>query len=128
MKEIVAKHRIEIIIVSVLLVVLVIISLFIGVTSFDSSNYATCYINNEPIWSINLKEENEERTFPLSKEYSQIIIGVRNNQIAILKNDCPKQDCVHQGYVSSRATPIICAYYHVSIILEEESNVDLIIK
>lgn len=128
MKEVIKKHRLEIIIVSALLAIFILTSLVVSLVNLGATNYATCYLNNEPLWTINLKEESEERTFPLSNNYPQIIVGVKNNQIAILKNDCPHQDCVHQGYVSSQATPIICVYYHISIVLEEESDVDLIIK
>lgn len=54
-------------------------------------------------------------------------IGYRRGEICVLRSDCPTQQCVKQGWVSSPYTPIICAHYGVSIYLDTERGPDVIV-
>ena len=49
-------------------------------------------------------------------------VHTHDGAIAIVESNCPHQDCVHIGYVSTSGRPIICAYNAVYIVIEGEDD------
>ena len=52
-------------------------------------------------------------------------VSVERGRICISQADCPDQVCVHQGWVSDGATPIVCLPHQLVIQIEGgEQNLD----
>ena len=71
------------------------------------------------------------KEMPLSEDISLKIAGKYNNVIqikdgraAILESDCPGEDCVHSGWISSVGRSIICLPNRVEIRILGEAEVD----
>ena len=82
--------------------------------------------------SIDLaKESATERTFTIqgavSGEAGQMVIGVKTNAIHIVSSKCPNQYCVHTGWISDAAHPIVCAYNHISITIVGSTGADVVV-
>lgn len=85
------------------------------------SNTAIIKHHSETLYSINLKEENEERSFFVDGDHGKVEISVRKDEIKVSESNCPSQFCVHKGWVKG-GEPIICAYNGISITFMEDSG------
>lgn len=71
-------------------------------------------------------------TFDLAKAEDQILeiefegrintVQIENGRIRMLKAECPDKTCVHMGWLSSGAMPIVCLPNHLSIEFANSSN------
>ena len=72
-------------------------------------------------------------TVDLSKDEQYIIEGTKGNlkvetkdgAIAVTESNCPHQDCVKMGFVSTSNRPIICAYNATYIVIEGSATYDV---
>ena len=72
-------------------------------------------------------------TVDLSKDEQYIIEGTKGNlkvetkdgAIAVVESNCPHQDCVKMGFVSTSNRPIICAYNATYIVIEGTATYDV---
>lgn len=72
-------------------------------------------------------------TVDLSKDEQYIIEGTKGNlkvetkdgAIAVVESNCPHQDCVKMGFVSTSNRPIICAYNATYIVIEGTASYDV---
>jgi hypothetical protein len=112
--------------VLLLLLLASLISLFVVLYRPQSSSLkASIYHHNEVVQVVDLSKENEERTFKIEGDKTSLTIGVKHNAIAILESGCPKQFCVHEGYVSEAGKPIVCAYNAIMIEIASNSSLDV---
>ena len=89
---------------------------------------AVIYQQNEVILTIALSKESDEvREIKYPDESIHLVFGVKKNAICVLSSDCPHQDCVNMGWVSTSDRPIICAHYKVSIEIIGTKNYDVVI-
>lgn len=87
---------------------------------------ATIYQQNQVISTIDLSKESENvREIQFPKDDVHLVIGVKKNAICVLSSDCPHQDCVNMGWITSSSRPIICAHYKVSIEISGSSDLDV---
>ncbi len=45
----------------------------------------------------------------------KMVLEVRNNSVRVLRSDCPRQFCVHQGWANVEGESIICVPYKTLI-------------
>lgn len=78
-------------------------------------------------------------TFDLAKAEDQILeiefdgrintVQIENGRIRMLEAECPDKTCVHMGWLSSGAMPIVCLPNHLSIEFADSSdNLDAVIQ
>ena len=86
-------------------------------------NKAVIYKEGQRIQELDLKTDGE---FWVSGEYTNKIV-VKNGKVAIRESDCPGEDCVQSGWISSGGRSIICLPNRVEIRIDKESEVDFIV-
>lgn len=68
----------------------------------------------------------EDFTLTLAGTYKNTI-QIQNGRVAIIASDCPGEDCVHTGWISTPGTSIVCLPNRVEIRIVGKSDVDLIV-
>lgn len=109
--------RNDIILVASLLLVAIISLIVLLSTRTKTNLVAKVYVQNDIVETIDLSK-NEEKDYPVHGLNGDLTIHTRNGAICVSKSNCPHQDCVNMGYVSTSNRPIICAYNAVSIVIE----------
>ena len=114
--------RNDIILVASLLLV-AIISLVLVLSSRQKNIYtAKVYVQNELRLTIDLKEDKE---YLIEGTKGDLRVEIKNHAIAVTESNCPHQDCVKMGFVSTSNHPIICAYNATYIIIEGTAEYDV---
>ena len=114
--------RNDIILVASLLLV-AIISLVFVLSSRQKNIYtAKVYVQNELRLTIDLKEDKE---YLIEGTKGDLRVEIKNHAIAVTESNCPHQDCVKMGFVSTSNHPIICAYNATYIIIEGTAEYDV---
>lgn len=114
--------RNDIILVASLLLV-AIISLVLVLSSRKRNIYtAKVYVQNELRLTIDLKEDKE---YLIEGTKGDLRVEVKNHAIAVIESNCPHQDCVKMGFVSTSNHPIICAYNATYIVIEGNAEFDV---
>ena len=75
---------------------------------------AKVFVQNQLVETIDLSKK-EDRTYDIKGINGDLVVRCKDGGIAIVKSNCPHQDCVHQGFVYTSNNPIICAYNAVYI-------------
>lgn len=69
----------------------------------------------------------EETTFDIDYNGSTNTVEIKDGKIRVLKADCPDNTCVHMGWLSSSAMPIVCLPNHLVIeFAENNSEIDAV--
>lgn len=124
MKNIFQKYKLDIIIVSILVVVSAISSLiYSSLTNNGDALVANIYYQNEIVEIIDLAKEDDIRSFHIQGEHDILTVEVKKNAIRIIESNCPHKDCVNMGWSSSSNKPIICAYNRIHIDIVANNNV-----
>lgn len=113
------------IIITVILVLIFGISYLIinYISKNNASAIAEIYQDSKLIKVVDLSKED---TFTISSQddsYNTIHINL-DGEIAIIEASCPDKTCVHTGYTSTPAKPIICLpnKLEIKIVLEDNVN------
>ena len=86
--------------------------------------YAEVYQNGEKIQTLSLAED---QNFTVTGRYSNEIT-VAGGRIAITHSDCPGEDCVHSGSISSSGRSIVCLPNKLEIrVVSQEGDVDFVV-
>lgn len=64
----------------------------------------------------------EDTTFDIDYNGSTNTVEIKDGKIRVLKADCPDNTCVHMGWLSSSAMPIVCLPNHLVIELAENNS------
>ena len=120
------KIRNDIFLIVSLLVVAVVSLVVVLATRRKADLIAKVYVNNEVVEVIDLSK-NEDKDYPITGINGELLVHTHDGAIAVIKSNCPHQDCVHMGYVSETNRPIICAYNAVYIVIEGASSSDVVI-
>ncbi len=66
----------------------------------------------------------------IDKTYTvgSVMLEVKDGAIRFAESDCPGQECVHAGWLSSPGDTMACLPNHVSVTVSGESEVDAIAK
>lgn len=69
----------------------------------------------------------EDTTFDIDYNGSTNTVEIKDGKIRVLKADCPDNTCVHMGWLSSSAMPIVCLPNHLVIeFAENNSEIDAV--
>ena len=89
------------------------------------SSQAQIYLNGECIQTVDLTKD---QTFTVSDRY-QNVIEVADGKISVTQSDCPGQDCVHSGSISTLGRVLVCLPNGVEIrIIAAEADVDFVVR
>ena len=88
---------------------------------------AKIYVQDNLIETVDLYKK-EEETFHIHGLNGELIVHSKDGAIAVIKSNCPHQDCVKMGYISETNRPIICAYNAVYINIDGAIIDDVEIK
>lgn len=69
---------------------------------------ANIYLDGECIESIDLSSVEEGYSFDVEGPIGTNRVAVEHGRICVESADCPDQICVHQGWISNSAAPIVC--------------------
>ncbi|MCL2045778.1 MAG: NusG domain II-containing protein [Oscillospiraceae bacterium] len=86
------------------------------------ANYAKVYQDGILIATLDLSAYDEPYTFVVQWESFENVIEVENGRIRIAHADCPDNFCVHQGWISGGARPIVCLPHRLIIQLENPTK------
>lgn len=78
---------------------------------------AKIHVQNEVVETIDLSKK-EEKDYLIKGINGYVHVHTHDGAIAIVKSNCPHQDCVKTGYVHETNHPIICAYNAVYITID----------
>ena len=82
--------------------------------------------DNEVLYSLDLSTE-KNRTFVIPYGDSSNTIEIKDGRIRVKEAQCPDKTCVHTGWLSSSAMPIVCLPNHLVIsFADSEGEVDAI--
>ena len=85
-------------------------------TRIKTNLIAKVYVQNDVVEVIDLTK-NEENIYEIEGINGKVYVHSKKGAIAITESNCPHQDCVHMGYVTTTNKPIICAFNAVSVII-----------
>ena len=85
---------------------------------------AEIYHEGELVKSLSLEED---ICFEILGDYTNEIT-VKDGRISITASDCPGEDCVHSGAISSTGRSIVCLPNEVEVrVISGESDVDFVV-
>ena len=114
--------RNDIILIASLLLV-AIISLVLVLSSRQKNiTTAKVYVQNELRLTVDLSKN---ETYYIDGTKGQLTVETKDGAIAVTESNCPHQDCVQMGFVSTSNRPIICAYNATYIVIEGSATYDV---
>lgn len=113
--------RNDLIVICSLLLVTIITLVCVFVFRTKKNLIAKIHVQNEVVETIDLSKK-EEKDYIVKGINGYVTVHTHNGSIAIVQSNCPHQDCVKMGYVSTSNRPIICAYNGVYITIEGGST------
>lgn len=85
---------------------------------------AEIYLDGKRIKTVSLTEDHE---FTVTGKYNNVI-AVRDGKIAVIRSDCPGEDCVGCGWLGDTGRSIVCLPNAMEIrVVAENSNVDFVV-
>ena len=85
---------------------------------------AKVYVQNEVVETIDLSKKLEQE-YIIHGLKGDVHVHTFEGKIAVVKSNCPHQDCVKMGYVGETNRPIICAYNAVYITIDGKTINDV---
>lgn len=80
---------------------------------------ANIYQDGVCIRSVDLSRVAAAETYTVESDAGVNVIQIEPGRIRILEADCPDQVCVHAGWLTDSAAPIVCLPHRLVICLEE---------
>lgn len=118
--------RNDLILIGSLLLVAIISLVVVLSTRTKDRLTAKIYVRDEVVEVIDLSKK-EEKTYTVHGINGDLNIHTRGGAICVANSNCPHQDCVNMGYVSTTNKPIICAYNQVYIVIESQIEQEIVI-
>ena len=113
-------------VLAIMLVVLLAAGVFLAFLPGRSQEAAQAeiYLNGERIETLLLSQDRE---LTINDQYSNTIT-VADGRIAITASDCPGEDCVHSGWISSSGRSIVCLPNGLEIrVVAQTGDVDFVV-
>lgn len=73
------------------------------------------------LYTIDLSKE-KDRSFIVEYNGSSNTIEIKDGRIRVSDAECPDKTCVHTGWLSSSAMPIVCLPNHLIIEYDDENS------
>lgn len=118
--------RNDIVLIASLLLVAVISLVLVLASRSKKSTLAKVYVQSQLVLTIDLSKK-EEKSYDVHGLNGDLVVTTKDGKVAITKSNCPHQDCVKTGYVSTSNHPIICAYNATYVIIEGTADYDVVI-
>ncbi len=77
--------------------------------------------NGKVIRTVFLAGSHDE-VFTVSGHGGHNVIEIKGGRIRVKEADCPDKTCVHMGWLSSSAIPIVCLPHHLEICYAESDS------
>ena len=106
------KYKVLLTIAAVILTVSVAGSIF--VLCLPQKNAVFIRQDGKVIRTVILAAAHDE-VFTVSGHGGQNVIEIKDGRIRVKEADCPDKTCVHMGWLSSSALPIVCLPHHLEI-------------
>ena len=118
------RLRNDLIVILSLLLVAVVSLVLVLVFKTSKNLTAKVYVQNEVVETIDLSKK-EDHEYIIHGLQGDVHVHTHDGKIAVVKSNCPHQDCVKMGYVGETNRPIICAYNAVYITIDGETINDV---
>lgn len=118
------KLRNDLIIIGSLFLVAIVSLVFVLCFRVKKNLVAKIYVQNNLVETIDLSKK-EEKDYLIKGLHGDVEVHTHDGAIAVVKSNCPHQDCVRTGYVSESNRPIICAYNGVYITIDGQPTNDV---
>ncbi len=115
------KTKTWIVIFAILLLVFGALSFWVALRRTDGS-VANVYVDGKCVYSVDLSRITEGFEFTVKTKTGINVIQTEPGKIRIKEADCPDLVCVHQGWVSDSANPIVCLPHRLVIKIEKETK------
>ena len=109
--------RNDLIVILSLLLVAIVSLVCVLVFRTKKNLVAKIYVQNNLVETIDLTKK-EEKDYLMYGLHGEVHVHTHDGAIAVVKSNCPHQDCVRMGYVNQSNRPIICAYNGVYITID----------
>ena len=90
----------------------------------DAASEVQVYLDGKLVYAYPLYED---RTITLTGVYTNEI-EIKDASVRILKSDCPGEDCVHIGWISSAGRSIVCLPNRAEIRITGQPDVDFVVR
>ena len=90
----------------------------------DAASEVQVYLDGKLVYAYPLYED---RTITLTGAYTNEI-EIKDASVRILKSDCPGEDCVHTGWISSAGRSIVCLPNRAEIRITGQPDVDFVVR
>ena len=67
-----------------------------------------------------------DQTILITGEYENTVV-IRDGKAAIAQSNCPGEDCVHSGWISSPGRSVVCLPNRVELRISGSSEVDFVV-
>lgn len=114
------QTRFWVILIAALLLVSALASLL--VLRRTAGTVAKIYLDGQCIRSIDLSRVDSASEFIVEGSAGSNTVRVEPGRICVSQADCPDQVCVHQGWISTGAVPVVCLPNRLVIQIEEQRN------
>ena len=114
------QTRFWIILIAVLLLVSILTSLLVLRTT--AGTVAQIYLDGQCIRSVDLSRVDGASEFIVEGPAGSNTVRVEPGRICVSQADCPDQVCVHQGWISTGAAPVVCLPNRLVIRIEERKD------
>lgn len=118
------RLRNDLIVILSLLVVAVVSLVFVLVFRTSKNLVAKIYVQNDVVETVDLSKK-EDHEYVIHGLQGDVHVHTHDGKIAVVKSNCPHQDCVKMGYVGETNRPIICAYNAVYITIDGDAINDV---
>ena len=118
------RLRNDLIVIFSLLLVAVVSLVLVLVFRTSKNLVAKIYVQNEVVETIDLSKK-EDHEYIIHGLQGDVHVHTHDGKIAVVKSNCPHQDCVKMGYVGETNRPIIGAYNAVYITIDGETINDV---
>ncbi len=90
---------------------------------------AQIWLDGELLETVNLEVVTSAYSFSLEAHGGYNLVEVEHGRIRVAKADCPDQVCVRQGWISTRAAPVVCLPHNLVIeIVGGEGDADTVVQ
>ena len=120
------KLRNDLILIGSLLLVAIISLVFVLSSRVKTNLIAKITVQDTVVETIDLSKVGDGDYY-IDGLKGKLHVHVHDGAIAVVESNCPHQDCVKMGYVSETNHPIICAYNAVCIVIDGNSNNDVVV-
>ena len=107
------------------IIILICIIMIFSLKKTSKSNVALIYYNDEVILKVNLDKKKE---YVVKGYLGNVVIETDINKIRVKEETSKRHLCSYQGWVSNSYTPIICLPNKIVIKIENESDIDTVVR